>query len=82
MGGGAEGEKEFRLTFLRSPVELLADQSHGRLARIKMEINTLEVRETTHTPCMSTCLCTCDRVTGNLLQPKEQGNTKSSLAAW
>ena len=49
-GAGGGAKRECRLSFLRSPVELLADPSHGRVARLRMEINRLEV--SWHVTCM------------------------------
>lgn len=31
--------------FLRSPVEIIADKTSGRLSKVRMEINQLEVSE-------------------------------------
>ncbi len=42
-GGGGAWNKECILSFLRSPVELMADSSRGRLVGIKMALNRLEV---------------------------------------
>ena len=40
----AEGEREWGLSFLRSPVEFIADGNHSnRVSAIRMEINQLEV---------------------------------------
>ena len=40
----AEGEREWELSFLRSPVEFIADSNHSnRVSAIRMEINQLEV---------------------------------------
>ena len=36
--------KDWGLFFLRSPVEIISDGTSGRVARIKIEINKLEVR--------------------------------------
>lgn len=38
-----EGEREWGLTFLRSPVELLPSPYSGKVGTLTMEVNTLEV---------------------------------------
>lgn len=40
----SEGEREWGLTFLRSPIEFISDGDHNSsVAAVKMEINQLEV---------------------------------------
>ena len=36
-------QREWGLSFLRSPVELMADPHSGKVSRLRMEINRLEV---------------------------------------
>ena len=56
-GGGSEGEegsrlsrlqqysKECHLDFLRSPVQIKADSSTGRVSNVTLEVNKLEVSD-------------------------------------
>lgn len=46
VGGG--DLREWSLSFLRSPVEFTADSESGRVSRVKMEINTLQVSNHIH----------------------------------
>ena len=44
-GGRLGGQdRECQLTFLRSPVEIVASDHHGRICGVKVEVNKLEVR--------------------------------------
>lgn len=40
--------REWGLSFLRSPIEFTADPGSGRVSGVRLEINTLKVRE--HVP--------------------------------
>ena len=42
-----DGGKEWSMSFLRSPVEILPSTTTGRVSSIRLEINTLEVRSNT-----------------------------------
>lgn len=42
-GAGGGGGKEWGLTFLRSPVEIVSSPGTGRLDSLRLEINSLHV---------------------------------------
>ena len=41
--GGSSGGKEWGLTFLRSPMEIVSSPDTGRLVSLRLEINSLHV---------------------------------------
>ena len=46
VDGAVSGDlREWGLSFLRSPVELMADPGSGRVSGVRLEINTLQVSE-------------------------------------
>ena len=79
-------DKEWILTFLKSPAEVLPGAS-GRVGAVRVEQNRLEV-------CVCVCVCTPEslflptyitfplRVTGTVLEPWELESTKTWTAAW
>ena len=43
-----EEEKEWGLSFLRSPLEIVSSDTDGKAAAVKLKINRLEVRRLVH----------------------------------
>ena len=48
----AGSSKEWGLRFLRSPVEFVCDEQRRKVAGVKMEINKLEVMDTSNQRCL------------------------------
>ena len=77
-GGSDDGDnlREWGLSFLRSPVEFMSDSNAGKVSRVKLEINKLEVSiqsskdiDHVYNTLWDMYVCTNHRVSGALQRP-------------